>query len=305
MARVRTLTLVGVAAAMAVLGAGTASATVFERGRISDPYAFSHDDCGFDVDVEGTSSGHFRVREGKGKTATAFFELVNFAFTETQTNPENGKFVTITANASFREIKARRVEGNVFEFWAVEAGQFRMYDSDGGLVKRDRGSCSSTSCSTPGATTSPAARSSRTSPRGARSAPGVRRLLRAHHAVDRLLSSGSRACEGHRRRQDAPAVRALSHVTDDARERRGVSSGDAPDLPRLLRPSRRRRPGAAAARPVPDDDFPVLSAGPTPHAPLERWSFTIEGEVDEPRAWTWDELARAARARRSPSTSTA
>ena len=37
-------------------------------------------------------------------------------------------------------------------------------------------------------------------------------------------------------------------------------------------------------------DFPVLSAGPTPHTPLDQWTFTIEGEVDEPRSWTWDEL---------------
>ena len=28
----------------------------------------------------------------------------------------------------------------MFEFWAVEAGQFRMYDSAGRLVARDRGS---------------------------------------------------------------------------------------------------------------------------------------------------------------------
>ena len=31
------------------------------------------------------------------------------------------------------------------------------------------------------------------------------------------------------------------------------------------------------------DDFPVLSAGPTPRTPLEEWSFSITGEVDEPR----------------------
>ena len=31
------------------------------------------------------------------------------------------------------------------------------------------------------------------------------------------------------------------------------------------------------------DDFPVLSAGPTPHTPLEEWTFAITGEVDEPR----------------------
>ena len=38
------------------------------------------------------------------------------------------------------------------------------------------------------------------------------------------------------------------------------------------------------------DDFPVLSAGPTPHTPLGDWSFTIRGALDEPRSWTWDEL---------------
>ena len=28
------------------------------------------------------------------------------------------------------------------------------------------------------------------------------------------------------------------------------------------------------------NDFPVLSAGPTPGIPLETWSFTIDGAVD-------------------------
>jgi len=37
-------------------------------------------------------------------------------------------------------------------------------------------------------------------------------------------------------------------------------------------------------------DFPVLSAGPTPHTALEQWDFSIVGEVDEPRRWTWDEF---------------
>jgi DMSO/TMAO reductase YedYZ molybdopterin-dependent catalytic subunit len=38
------------------------------------------------------------------------------------------------------------------------------------------------------------------------------------------------------------------------------------------------------------DDFPVLSAGPTPSVDLAGWTFTIDGEVDEPARWTWDEL---------------
>ena len=40
------------------------------------------------------------------------------------------------------------------------------------------------------------------------------------------------------------------------------------------------------------NDFPVLSAGPTPRTPLHAWSFSITGEVDTPRQWTWDEFRK-------------
>ena len=56
----------------------------------------------------------------------------------------------------------------------------------------------------------------------------------------------------------------------------------------------RRRDDADAGRIPPGQyltpDFPVLSAGPTPHTPLDEWSLTIHGTVDEPVSWTWDEL---------------
>jgi DMSO/TMAO reductase YedYZ molybdopterin-dependent catalytic subunit len=37
------------------------------------------------------------------------------------------------------------------------------------------------------------------------------------------------------------------------------------------------------------DDFPVLSAGPTPYTALSEWSFTIEGG-GAPVTWSWDEF---------------
>ena len=56
----------------------------------------------------------------------------------------------------------------------------------------------------------------------------------------------------------------------------------------------RRREDADPARIPPGqyvtEDFPVLSAGPTPLTPLDEWSFTVRGAVDEPRSWTWEEL---------------
>ncbi len=55
----------------------------------------------------------------------------------------------------------------------------------------------------------------------------------------------------------------------------------------------RRRDPALAGRVPPGqyvtDDFPVLSAGPTPHTPLDQWTFTIEGGA-EPVGWTWQEF---------------
>jgi DMSO/TMAO reductase YedYZ molybdopterin-dependent catalytic subunit len=38
------------------------------------------------------------------------------------------------------------------------------------------------------------------------------------------------------------------------------------------------------------DDFPVLSAGPTPQVPLDRWAFTVRTESGDRHAWSWPEL---------------
>jgi DMSO/TMAO reductase YedYZ molybdopterin-dependent catalytic subunit len=56
----------------------------------------------------------------------------------------------------------------------------------------------------------------------------------------------------------------------------------------------RRRADVDPARVPPGQyvttDFPVLSAGPTPHTPLSEWTFEIRGSVDKPASWTWAEL---------------
>jgi DMSO/TMAO reductase YedYZ molybdopterin-dependent catalytic subunit len=38
------------------------------------------------------------------------------------------------------------------------------------------------------------------------------------------------------------------------------------------------------------NDFPVLSAGPTPRTSLEKWDFSIYGEITEDLKWSWDEF---------------
>jgi hypothetical protein len=58
----------------------------------------------------------------------------------------------------------------------------------------------------------------------------------------------------------------MAHVSRDFRGRR-VDQRDASRLP----------PGQYLV-----EDFPVLSAGPTPYTPLEEWTFSITGDVSEP-----------------------
>jgi DMSO/TMAO reductase YedYZ molybdopterin-dependent catalytic subunit len=57
---------------------------------------------------------------------------------------------------------------------------------------------------------------------------------------------------------------------------------------------RRRSAGDAAARVPPGqyvtDGFPVLSAGPTPVIGLDQWSFSIDGLVRTPIAWSWEDF---------------
>lgn len=37
-------------------------------------------------------------------------------------------------------------------------------------------------------------------------------------------------------------------------------------------------------------DFPVLSAGPTPHTPEATWDFSVVGAVETPQRWNWTEF---------------
>src|SRR5262245_36659526 len=38
------------------------------------------------------------------------------------------------------------------------------------------------------------------------------------------------------------------------------------------------------------EDFPVLSAGPTPRVPLDRWEFAIDTEAERTHRWSWEEF---------------
>jgi DMSO/TMAO reductase YedYZ molybdopterin-dependent catalytic subunit len=58
---------------------------------------------------------------------------------------------------------------------------------------------------------------------------------------------------------------------------------------------RRRRESADTASRVPPGqfvtkDFPVLSAGPTPHTPLDKWTFSIKQGGSTTMSWSWQQM---------------
>jgi DMSO/TMAO reductase YedYZ molybdopterin-dependent catalytic subunit len=66
------------------------------------------------------------------------------------------------------------------------------------------------------------------------------------------------------------------------------------DIPFIARGFHGRRPSAPPGRLPPGQyetrDFPVLSAGPTPHTPLTSWHFTVRDGSGHAKQWSWYEL---------------
>jgi hypothetical protein len=138
--RSRLWVAITVGAVLALAAASTASATMYDRERYGGEGAYSYDDCGFWVDVTFTFSGTAHIRTGKGKDAGAFFAHDNYSFREVHTRRDTGETFILRANGVFQETNATRIEGNVFEFTSINAGQpFVVTDSDGNVLVRDRG----------------------------------------------------------------------------------------------------------------------------------------------------------------------
>jgi hypothetical protein len=139
------LRALAIAVAITSVAAAAAPAAVVEKGRLVDEqYGFSYD-CGFPVEVTGVASGNFRLRQGTGNDTTAFFSLDRLSYREIHTNPQTGAWFSLSGHFANNEVSATRVEGSVFEFRSIKAGQLAVIeDSDGNLVARNRGVLRST-----------------------------------------------------------------------------------------------------------------------------------------------------------------
>jgi hypothetical protein len=143
--RGRRLASFGAALAMLAVLVPSAAATTGFRDRFSDTYSFSHDQCGWTVNGEGVFNGDFFVRIGKGEFEGAFYGHSNFDWTETHVRESDGATITISANVLSQETQATHVEGTVYTFTSINAGQLLVVrDAEGKVLLMDRGNITET-----------------------------------------------------------------------------------------------------------------------------------------------------------------
>ena len=77
-----------------------------------------------------------------------------------------------------------------------------------------------------------------------------------------------------------------------------TATGPSGTLPAMTRPTRGFRGSRRSPRDLrlppgqydAGDDWPVLNAEPTPTIDTVGWTLTVDGLVEAPQAWTWDEI---------------
>jgi hypothetical protein len=136
--RVRRATSLAAASLLALTLAVPVLARPLDSGRFSG--TDSGTECGTYA-RESTFSGWFVIKDATPATNGQFFYFENrVSYTDVITNPETGAFFTVTGSSLFKESQARLVEGTVFTFNTVEAGQpFVVTDMTGQVVLRDVG----------------------------------------------------------------------------------------------------------------------------------------------------------------------
>jgi len=114
--------------------------SIYERGPYDNRYEFVDDSCGFEFHLRGRARGFSTTYNVPGSDGQAFLLDDYYSFFEVLTNPANGKRMYISGWGHLKEVKATHVEGDVWEFIAVDSGTpFVVRDKRGRLVLKDQG----------------------------------------------------------------------------------------------------------------------------------------------------------------------
>ena len=127
-------------AVLAVLGLAlptAAQAAPIEREHYSGTDSFDFQDCGFTIHDEVTFEGVFMLKAPREDGAPPYL-FDNYDNRETLS--AHGKTLTIDHQGIYKDLRITQVEGTVYQFVAMEAGQpIVVRDGDGDVLIRDRG----------------------------------------------------------------------------------------------------------------------------------------------------------------------
>jgi hypothetical protein len=137
-------TALGTATVLTVLlGAsalGPAQAAPLEREHYEGTFVDEFDCDGITLRQEGSFQGLFMLKQGRAGDPTPYlFDNYEYSMKVTAV-PDTGRWFTREGNGLYKDLRITHVEGTVYQFDAIEAGQpWIVRDMDGELVIRDRG----------------------------------------------------------------------------------------------------------------------------------------------------------------------
>ena len=111
-------------------------------------FSFNTTDCGLALHIESVNSGRSSIHPVPGSTeAFLFHDSYRFAETITLQSDPEGPFVTTRAHGNFREthgVLLDPAQPTIYEFTAIDAGRFQMFDAAGAQIFAGNGVFKST-----------------------------------------------------------------------------------------------------------------------------------------------------------------
>jgi len=133
--------LVGAAAlGLSTVVASAATATAARPEVVSEHYDYESFDCGYPIDVIGDFTSAEVSRTRSPKEPDVFYFHGRLSFREVWTNPDTGAWFVVRGTWLEKDVTAKLVRDNIYEYVVIQAGQpLVIEDSTGRVVARDRG----------------------------------------------------------------------------------------------------------------------------------------------------------------------
>jgi hypothetical protein len=128
---------------MLAVAAGPASATIVEADRGTFSYEEIDEElCGFEIEIVGSVTFNYRIRQGKQRHDQAYFFHGVRSFEEQLSVGD--RYVTVSFRGTFNETRAVPLGDGLFQFSDVEAVSLTIRDADGRVLAREAGVIRST-----------------------------------------------------------------------------------------------------------------------------------------------------------------